>query len=215
MTRQQILTQIEESGIIAVIRLTDIQKLESIIQALSSGGMNALEITMTTPGAIDIIKALSKNNPSNFLIGAGTVLDPETARMAILAGAQFVVGPTLNIEVIKLTHRYDKVVIPGAFTPTEILTAWDHGADVVKVFPATAVGPKYFKDVLGPLPQVRLTPTGGVSLENAVEFIRAGAFCLGVGSALLDTKMIAESNWKGLADKAAAFKRAVQEGRQK
>ncbi|MEE4310388.1 MAG: bifunctional 4-hydroxy-2-oxoglutarate aldolase/2-dehydro-3-deoxy-phosphogluconate aldolase [candidate division KSB1 bacterium] len=214
MRRQETLKKIEDAGVIAVIRLSDVKKLEKIIESLAKGGMNALEITMTTPGALDIMKELSQNNTSGFLIGAGTVLDPETARMAIVAGAEFVVGPVLNIDVIKMVHRYDKVVIPGAFTPTEILNAWDHGADVVKVFPATAGGPKYFKDVLGPLPQVKLTPTGGVSLNNAAEFIKAGACCLGVGSALLDKKMIAESDWDGLAGKAAAFIKAVEEGRQ-
>lgn len=214
MRRQETLKKIEDSGVIAVIRLSDVKKLEKIIESLAKGGMSALEITMTTPGALDIMKELSQNNTSGFLIGAGTVLDPETARMAIVAGAEFIVGPVLNIDVIKMAHRYDKVVIPGAFTPTEILNAWDHGADIVKVFPATAVGPKYFKDVMGPLPQVKLTPTGGVSLDNASEFIKAGACCLGVGSALLDKKMIAGSDWDGLAEKAAAFKKAVEEGRQ-
>jgi len=213
MDRYSILKKVEESGVIAVIRLTDVKKLGQIVDALSAGGLNALEITMTTPGALDIMKTLSASLSEDFLIGAGTVLDSETARMAILAGAQFIVGPTLNIDVIKMAHRYDKVVIPGAFTPTEILTAWDYGADVVKVFPATAVGPKYFKDVKGPLPQVKLTPTGGVSLENAAEFIRCGAFCLGVGSALLNKSMIAESDWDGLANNAKAFKDAVDQGR--
>lgn len=168
---------------------------------------------MTTPGALEIIKDISKNISGEFLIGAGTVLDPETARLAILAGAQFIVGPILNIEMIKMVHRYDKVVIPGAFTPTEIMTAWDAGADIIKVFPATALGPTYFKDILGPLPQVKLTPTGGVSLNNAAEFIMAGACCLGVGSALIKKDIVANSDWEALTERAGAFIKEVENGR--
>lgn len=213
MNRQEIVRRLEEGGIIAVIRLSDTKRVSSIIDALSKGGVTALEITMTTPGAIDVIKEISATVGNDFLVGVGTVLDPETARMAILAGAQFVVGPILNIDMIKMAHRYDKAVIPGAFTPSEIMTAWDSGADIVKVFPATAVGPKYFKDVHGPLPQVKLTPTGGVSLANAAEFIRAGACCIGVGSALIEKKFVAESNWPALTERASAFVTEIKKGR--
>jgi 2-dehydro-3-deoxyphosphogluconate aldolase / (4S)-4-hydroxy-2-oxoglutarate aldolase len=213
MSRLEILRQIEESGILAVIRLNDTKKLNNIIDALSKGGVKALEITMTTPNAIDVIKSVSNEVGDDFLVGAGTVLDPETARLTILAGAQFVVGPTLNLEMIKLVHRYDKVVIPGAFTPTEILKAWDAGADIVKVFPATALGPKYFKDVHGPLPQVKLTPTGGVDLSNAAEFIKCGASCLGVGTALIDKKFVADSDWDSLTERAASFVEEIKKGR--
>ncbi len=215
MNRTEVLAKIEECGIIAVIRLADISKLEGIIGALTKGGIHALEITMTTPNAPEIISQLSHRYNGEFLIGAGTVLDTETARMVIQAGATFVVSPVLNPDMIRLVHRYDRLMISGAFTPTEILCAWENGADVVKVFPATALGPKYFKDIHGPLPQVRLTPTGGVSLENASEFIRAGACCLGVGTALLDKKMIAESEWEQLTIRASEFVTTVKEGRSK
>lgn len=213
MSRIKIVNLIEASGIVAVIRLNDTQKLDAVITALGKGGVKVLEITMTTPGALEIIKDISKNISGEFLIGAGTVLDPETARLAILAGAQFIVGPILNIEMIKMVHRYDKVVIPGAFTPTEIMTAWDAGADIIKVFPATALGPTYFKDILGPLPQVKLTPTGGVSLNNAAEFIMAGACCLGVGSALIKKDIVANSDWEALTERAGAFIKEVENGR--
>ena len=213
MDRLTVTGKLIDSGLVAVIRLNSGAKLPGIIEALCQGGVNALEITMTTPGALAIIKDIAEKTGDDFLIGAGSVLDPETARQAILNGAQFVVGPVFNPEVLRLCHRYDKVDIPGAFTPTEILAAWEQGADIVKVFPATTLGPGYMKDVLGPLPQVKLLPTGGVTLANAAEFIRAGACCLGVGTALLDKKMIAAEDWPALAKHAAAFRAAVLDGR--
>jgi 2-dehydro-3-deoxyphosphogluconate aldolase / (4S)-4-hydroxy-2-oxoglutarate aldolase len=213
--RHDIVKRIEDSGVIAVIRMSNTEKLQQVITAISNGGVKALEITMTTPDAIEVIKKISKQISSDFMLGVGPVLDPETARAAILAGAEFVVGPTLNLDVIKMAHRYDKAVFPGAFTPTEILTAWENGADVVKVFPATALGPNFFKDVRGPLPQVKMTPTGGVSLDNAAEFIKCGAACLGVGTAMLDKKLIDASDWDGLSKLAAAFVAEVKKGRQK
>ena len=146
-----------------------------VIDALGAGGVRALEVTMTVPRAIQLIDAIAPTLPPDFVIGAGTILDPETARAAILAGARFIVGPVFNRAVIDLCHRYDVAVMPGCFTPTEILQAWEAGADVVKVFPATALGPSYFKDIRGPLPQVKLMPTGGVTLENAGDWIGAGA----------------------------------------
>ncbi|HPC37208.1 MAG TPA: bifunctional 4-hydroxy-2-oxoglutarate aldolase/2-dehydro-3-deoxy-phosphogluconate aldolase, partial [Candidatus Marinimicrobia bacterium] len=202
MDRQTITAKLIESGLVAVIRLDSGEKLPGIISALRQGGINALEITMTTPGALEIIKNFAAQTGTDFLIGAGSVLDAETARLAILNGAQFIVGPIFNPEVIRMCHRYDKPAIPGAFTPTEILTAWEQGADLVKVFPTTALGPSYIKDILGPLPQVKLLPTGGVTLENAAEFIRSGACCLGVGTALLNKKMIAADDWQALAKHA-------------
>ncbi|HPC35520.1 MAG TPA: bifunctional 4-hydroxy-2-oxoglutarate aldolase/2-dehydro-3-deoxy-phosphogluconate aldolase [Candidatus Marinimicrobia bacterium] len=213
MDRQTITAKLIESGLVAVIRLDGDEKLPGIISALRQGGVNALEITMTTPGALEIIKNFAAQTGEDFLIGAGSVLDAETARLAILNGAQFIVGPIFNPEVIRLCHRYDKPAIPGAFTPTEILAAWEQGADIVKVFPATALGPGYMKDILGPLPQVKLLPTGGVTLENAAEFIRSGACCLGVGTALLNKKMIAADDWQALAKHAEAFRSAVLAGR--
>ena len=168
---------------------------------------------MTVPGAITLIEQLAPRLPREFVLGAGTILDAETARLAILAGARFVVGPVLNEAVVRLCHRYDVAAMPGCFTPTEILTAWEAGADIVKVFPATVLGPAYFKDVRGPLPQVRLMPTGGVSLANAGDWIEAGAVAIGVGTALVDTKAVSAGDYGEISRKAAAFVAAVAAAR--
>jgi len=213
MERQQILNSLISSGIIAVIRLSEDKKIDYIISALSEGGVKSLEITMTTPNAIDIIKNISKKNKGDFLIGVGSVLDPETANAAIHSGAQFIVSPILNVDIIKMGHRYDKVVIPGAFTPTEIINAWESGGDIVKIFPATVLGPKYFKDIHGPMPQVKLSPTGGVNINNAADFIKAGAVCLGVGSALIDKKLVENSDWEQLSKRATTLVEEVRKGR--
>jgi 2-dehydro-3-deoxyphosphogluconate aldolase/(4S)-4-hydroxy-2-oxoglutarate aldolase len=213
MTRQETVSFIEENGVVAVIRLGETKKMMDILRALKAGGVRVFEFTLTTPHALDFIEEYAGKNDGETVVGAGTVLDPETARLAILAGAQFIVGPALNLRTMETVHRYGKAMIPGSYTPTEILTAWENGADMVKVFPATTLGPGYFKDVLGPLPQVKLTPTGGVVLNNVADFIKAGACCVGVGTALLDKKMIVESDWKGLAGHAAAFVREVKKGR--
>jgi 2-dehydro-3-deoxyphosphogluconate aldolase/(4S)-4-hydroxy-2-oxoglutarate aldolase len=191
MNRLQVVQAIEANGVVAVIRMKEPEKLRAVVDALADGGVRALEVTMTVPRAIEMIAQLAPTLPEGFLLGAGTVLDPETARLAILAGARFVVGPVFRPDVISMCHRYDVAAMPGCFTPTEILSAWEAGADVVKVFPATALGPGFFKDVRGPLPQVKLMPTGGVTLDNAGEWIRAGAVAVGVGTALLDAKAIA------------------------
>jgi 2-dehydro-3-deoxyphosphogluconate aldolase/(4S)-4-hydroxy-2-oxoglutarate aldolase len=213
MEKNTILQIIEDSGIIAVIRLSETQKLEKIIAALSRGGLRALEITMTTPNAQGLINDLSQKFDGEFLLGAGTVLDAKTAEQVIKAGAQFIVSPILDVNIIKKTKELNKVSIPGAFSPTEIFQAWYSGADIVKIFPATALGPRFFKDIHGPLPDIKMTPTGGVSLENAAEFIRAGASCLGVGTALLDKKMIADNDWDGLTENAQKFVNEVKKGR--
>ena len=213
MNRQQIVEMIEKSGVVVVVRLDRSDQLDKIIDALANGGVRVLEITMTMPNAVDIIRNISKTLSDEFLIGASTLLDPETARRVIAAGAEFIVSPVFNPNVLKVAHEYDKVVLPGAFSATEILTAWNAGADIVKVFPATVVGPKYFKDIRGPLPQVKLIPTGGVTVDNAEEFIRCGAVCLGVGSALLDKQMIKNQDWVGIEKRAKEFKTAVKRGR--
>jgi len=213
MNRQNIVKRIEESGIIAVIRLNGSDHLGNIIDALAKGGVRALEITMTTPNAVEIIRNISQTLSDEFLIGAGTVLDSVTAEAVIEAGAKFVVSPVYKPEIIKTTHKFDKAVLAGAFSATEILAAWEAGADIVKVFPATVVGPRYFKDIHGPLPDIKLTPTGGVTVNNAEEFIRCGAVCLGVGSALLDKQMIGNQDWPGLTEQARQFKAAVERGR--
>lgn len=210
MTKDEVLRIILETKVIAVIRMTDTEKLIKVIEAVKKGGVRAIEITMTTPGALDVIKSLSVRKEPGVVIGAGTVLDPETAESVIRAGAEFVVSPVLNKKVIKLCNDYGKMVAPGAMTPTEILKAWQKGADIVKIFPATSLGPKYFKDIKGPLPQVRLMPTGGVDLNNAAEFIRNGACCVGIGTALLDKEAIQAGDWAVLTEKAAELIASVQ-----
>lgn len=213
MNKEQYVQALIDTGIVAVIRVNNAEELLDTTIALNKGGVRALEITMTSPGALDAISEATKKLGDEAIIGVGSVLDPETARMAILAGAKFVVGPVLNIDLIKLCQRYSVPCIPGAFTPTEILRAWEAGADVVKVFPATKLGPSFFKDVLGPMPQVRLTPTGGVNLENAGEFIKAGASFVGVGSALVNKKLIAEKKWDELSALAAKFIKTIKAAR--
>ena len=212
--RQQIVQRIEQCGVVAVIRLQDPDRLRGVIDALGAGGVRALEVTMTVPRAIQLIDAIAPGLPAEFVIGAGTILDPETARAAILAGARFVVGPVFNRAVVDLCHRYDVAVMPGCFTPTEILQAWDAGADVVKVFPATALGPSYFKDIRGPLPQVKLMPTGGVTLENAGDWIAAGAVAIGAGTAMIDATAVAAGDWTAITRRAAAFVEAVRRARE-
>ena len=188
--RERITRAIEDCGVVAIIRLKDPGKLRGVVDALAEGGLRALEITMTVPRAIELIAEIAPTLPSGFLLGAGTVLDVQTARRAIDAGAQFLVSPVFRAELIEAGHAQDVPVMPGCFTPTEILAAWDAGADLVKVFPATALGPGYLKDVRAPLPQVKLMPTGGVTVDNAGDWIRAGAVAVGVGSALLDGNVV-------------------------
>lgn len=202
VSRTDILQRILEKKAIAVIRMTDVTRLMRVIEAIRAGGVECVEITMTVPGAVDVIRDVSQSIGDEALIGAGTILDAETARQAIEAGADFIVGPVLDRGVIETAHRYEKVVIPGAFSPGEIVAAWRAGADIVKVFPATVLGPGYFKDLRGPLPQIRLCPTGGVTVENAGEWIKAGACCVGIGTDLLDKKAIAEDRYEVLTEKA-------------
>jgi len=210
MTKDEVLRVILDTKVIAVIRMPDTEKLIKVVDAIKRGGVKVIEITMTTPGALDMIKNLSGQKSPGVVIGAGTVLDPETAASVIQAGAEFVVSPALNKKVIKLCNDCDKLVAPGALTPTEILKAWQKGADIVKIFPATSFGPRYFKDIKGPLPHVRLMPTGGVDLDNAAEFVRNGACCVGIGTALLDKKAIQTGDWDALTEKAARLIRSVQ-----
>jgi len=204
-----------DCGVIAVVRLDSGDQLVRSAQALREGGVKVIEFTMTTPNALDMIKEASKTMPGDVLLGAGTVLDPETARAAILAGAQFSVSPSLNPKVIEMCHRYSKVCIPGALTPTEILTAWECGADVVKVFPATLGGPQYFKDLAGPFPQIRLLPTGGVSLANAGDFIKAGAVAVAAGSNLVDRKAVREGRFDAITETARKYVEAIKAARAK
>ncbi len=213
-SRSKNLAVIKACGVVAVLRADSPDALVQVAQAIGRGGIGAVEITMTTPGALDAIGECANRLGDEILLGAGTVLDSETARAAILAGAEYIVTPTLNPDVITLCRRYGKVVIPGALTPTEILTAWECGADIVKVFPATAVGPRYFKDVKAPLPQIDLMPTGGVDLDNAGDFIRAGACAVAVGGNLVDKAAVAAGEWQVLTDTARKYVDAVRNARQ-
>src|SRR4051794_13760267 len=213
MTRSHQLQRVLDAGIVAVVRAPDPAGLVEVIRALAAGGVTVAEVTLTVPNALDVIRAAKAALGDSVLLGAGTVLDPETCRAALLAGAEFVVAPTLNLDVIRLCRRYDKLVMPGAFTPTEILAAWEAGADVVKVFPADVVGPAFFKAMRGPLPQVRLMPTGGVDLATAADFLKAGACCLGVGSQLVDPKLVAARAFDRLRDLAAQYVEVVRRAR--
>ena len=189
-SRRELIDTIGELGVVAIIRMKDAGKLRAVFDALAEGGVRAIEVTMTVPDAVSLIRKLAGSIPSNIVLGAGTVVDAETARAVIDAGARFVVSPVFRPEVVRACHERGAAAAPGCFTPTEILNAHDLGADVIKVFPATALGPQFIKDIRAPLPQLKLMPTGGVSLDNAGEWIRAGAVAVGAGSALLDAKAI-------------------------
>ncbi|OPX24960.1 MAG: 2-dehydro-3-deoxyphosphogluconate aldolase [Candidatus Latescibacteria bacterium 4484_107] len=201
-TKQEMLQLVADTGAVAVLRIPDPAQVMPVFEALKDGGVKCIEITMSTPNAIEVIAELAKTVPEDIALGVGTVLDPETARAAILAGAEFVVAPTTNFDVIRMCQRYDKVVMPGAFTPTEILAAWEAGADVVKVFPASLGGPGLIKAIKGPLPQITLLPTGGVTIENAAEFIRAGSIAVGIGGKLIDKQAMAEGKFEIIREKA-------------
>lgn len=207
-----ILDQIIDCGVVAVLRADSPTQLMDVSKALREGGVVAIEVTMTVPGALKVIEEASAKM-TDTIVGVGTVLDPETARAAILAGAEYVVSPTLNLDVIAMAKRYGKLVMPAGFSPTEILSAWQAGADVVKVFPAGVGGPSFFKDVLGPLPQVRLMPTGGVDAKTTPEFIKAGAVAVGAGSAMVDKKAVANKDWATLTATAKSFVDAVKQAR--
>ena len=194
--RCEVTAQVEAFGVVAVIRLKDPGKLRATVDAMAEGGVRALEVTMTVPRAVELIRELAPSLPEGFLLGAGTVTDPDTARQVIDAGASFVVSPIFRPDVIAACHERDVPAMPGCFSPTEIFTAHQCGADVVKVFPATALGPQFIRDVRAPLPQVKLMPTGGVTLDNAGDWIRAGAVAVGLGSALLDVRAIEDGRFE-------------------
>jgi len=209
MNRDRVLETILERKIVAVVRSPDGDKLVEVAKALAAGGVTVMEITFTVPNALDVLKAVRSTMGDSVTLGAGTVLDPETARAAILAGAEFVVAPNTNAQVIKLCRRYSTPVMPGAYTPTEILKAWELGADVVKVFPADTGGPAYLRAVSAPLPQVRLMPTGGVDLTTAADFLNAGACCLGVGSSLVEKAALAAGDMNRITSLAKSFVEVV------
>lgn len=206
MNKTDVLNRIRATGLVPVVRADSAEHAMRAVAALRAGGLDVLELTMTVPGAIDVIRALCSDSASNALIGAGTVLDPETAQSCIEAGAQFIVSPALNEETVKFCREQDVAVFPGALTPTEVVRAWRAGADAVKVFPAGAVGgASYLKALKAPLPQIELIPTGGVSLKTAADFIRAGAMALGVGADLVDPKALHEDNDALITQRAREF----------
>jgi 2-dehydro-3-deoxyphosphogluconate aldolase/(4S)-4-hydroxy-2-oxoglutarate aldolase len=213
MSKETHLRHVLDSGIVAVVRSPDSDQLVEVCRALADGGVSVVEITMTVPDALDVVRAVRRALGDRVLLGAGTILDPETGRAAFLAGAEYLVAPTLNLDVVRLCQRYDKLVMPGCFTPTEILAAWEAGADVVKVFPAEVLGPAFFRAMRGPLPQVRLMPTGGVDLNTAADFLKAGACCLGIGSQLVEPKAVAEHNFDRIRELAHQYVQIVRQTR--
>jgi 2-dehydro-3-deoxyphosphogluconate aldolase/(4S)-4-hydroxy-2-oxoglutarate aldolase len=213
MNRKETVARIIEYGVVAVIRMKDTDRLLKVIEAVREGGVKCIEITMTVPGAVEIIRQLSGKVPKDVLIGAGTVVNEETALKVIDAGAMFVVGPVINLGMVSACIGRDVPVMPGCYTPTEILTAWNAGADIIKVFPATTLGPKYFKDLRGPFPDIRLMPTGGVTIDNVGEWIVAGACAVGIGSDLLDKKAIDEGRYEVLTERAARMVMNVRKAR--
>ena len=214
MNKHDVLAKIREVGLIPVIRAESPEAAGRAIDAIRAGGVPILEITMTVPGAVDLIGDMARKYGKDAVVGAGTVLDPETARACILAGAQFVVSPSLNLETIACCRRYGVAVLPGALTPTEVVAAWQAGADMVKVFPAGALGgASYIKALKAPLPQIDLVPTGGVSLKTAADFIKAGATALGVGADLVDTQALAAGQAGEITRKAREFVDLVKAAR--
>lgn len=215
MDRAERVRQIIDSGIVAIVRSQDAKQLVGVAKALADGGVRAVEITMTVPDALSVIREVHRELGDRIILGAGTILDTETGRAAILAGAEYLVSPVLNLDLIKLCNRYDKGIMPGVFSPTEILTAYEAGADVCKVFPAEVLGPAFFKAVRGPLPQVKMMPTGGVDLTTAAKFLEAGACCLGVGSQLVEPKAVADGNFDRIRDLASQYVQIVRDFRSK
>jgi 2-dehydro-3-deoxyphosphogluconate aldolase/(4S)-4-hydroxy-2-oxoglutarate aldolase len=213
MSRDKTLSRVLSSGVVAVLRASTGDVLLDVAEALLAGGVEAIEVTFTVPGAHRVIEQVAAKLGNRVLLGAGTVLDPETARIAILSGAEFIVGPSVNLEVIRLCRRYDKAVMPGALTPTEVVTAWEAGADIVKIFPSELTGPGYLKALGGPLPQVRMMPTGGVNLDTAADFLRAGACALGIGGSLVEAKAVANHDMTRIETLARQYTDIVRQTR--
>ncbi|MEZ6057068.1 MAG: bifunctional 4-hydroxy-2-oxoglutarate aldolase/2-dehydro-3-deoxy-phosphogluconate aldolase [Planctomycetaceae bacterium] len=214
MSAHSNLQRVLDLGLVAIIRAPSGDQLVKVSQALYDGGIDVIEVTFTVPGVLDTLRQVHNELGDRILLGAGTVLDTETARAAILAGAEYIVTPTVNVDVIRLCRRYDKLVMCGAFTPTEILTAWEAGADIVKVFPADIGGPSYLKNVHGPLPQIRLLPTGGVNLDTLPAFVKAGACAVGLGSALVEQEALKKGDMSRIQQQAAAFVAKMKEARE-
>ncbi|MHC4404732.1 MAG: bifunctional 4-hydroxy-2-oxoglutarate aldolase/2-dehydro-3-deoxy-phosphogluconate aldolase [Planctomycetota bacterium] len=213
MAKDADVARIVRCGVVAAMRAPSGEMLADVAQALLEGGVEAIEVTFTVPRAHRVLEQVADRLGDKILLGAGTVLDPETARTAFLAGAEFIVAPTVNLDVIRLCRRYDKAVMPGALTPTEVLTAWEAGADIVKVFPSDLTGPGYLKALHGPLPQIRLLPTGGVNLDTAADFLRAGACALGIGGALVEKKAVAAGHMDRVESLARQYVEIVKKTR--
>ncbi len=205
LQHHEILNQLLQERLVAILRANSGELLVDVCKALIQGGLRCIEITMTVPGALRILEEAKAELGEQMLLGAGSVLDPETARQAILAGADYIISPNTNVETIQLAKRYGKPAIPGAFTPTEIVNAWQSGADIVKLFPSDSLGPAYVKAVKAPLPQIRIMPTGGVNLETLADFLSAGACAVGIGSSLLKKNWLDERNFKALEAEARKY----------
>jgi 2-dehydro-3-deoxyphosphogluconate aldolase/(4S)-4-hydroxy-2-oxoglutarate aldolase len=216
MNKQSVLSAILEIGVVPVVRTSSAETAVRAIEAVVRGGIRAAEVTMTVPGAIHALEKLADEFGDKIVLGAGTVLDPETARVCMLAGAEFFVTPALNVRTIEMARRYSKAIMPGALTPTEVLAAWEAGADMVKVFPCGAVGgPKYIRSLKAPFPQIEMIPTGGVSLETTAEFLKAGACAVAVGAELIDAETIADGRYEVFEERARQFLAEVAKGRAK
>ncbi|HTO94936.1 MAG TPA: bifunctional 4-hydroxy-2-oxoglutarate aldolase/2-dehydro-3-deoxy-phosphogluconate aldolase [Bacteroidota bacterium] len=213
MKKNETLDAMLAGGVVAVIRMKDAERLSRVVMAIREGGVNCIEITMTVPGAVEIIAGMVKTLPPDVIVGAGTVTDKGTAIDVLTAGAKFVVSPVFRPDVVSVTRAAGVVSVPGCYTPTEILSAWEAGADIVKVFPATTLGPKYFKDIAGPFPHIRLMPTGGVTIDNVGEWIKAGAVAVGIGGDLLDKKAIEEGRYEVLTERAARMVKNFRDAR--
>jgi 2-dehydro-3-deoxyphosphogluconate aldolase / (4S)-4-hydroxy-2-oxoglutarate aldolase len=214
MTKQTILSSIIDIGIVPVIRTTSAEAAVKSIEAIYNGGIRAAEITMTVPGAVRALEKVADKFGDKIVLGAGTVLDPETARVCMLAGAEFFVSPSLKLATIEMAKRYSKVIMPGALTPTEVLTAWEAGADIVKIFPCGNLGgPKYIKGLRAPFPHIEMIPTGGVNLETAGEFLKAGACAVAVGAELVDAKSVKEGRFEVIEEKARLYLAAIAKAR--
>jgi len=213
MTKIEVLNTIRETGVIAIMRAQSSDQLIAAADAIKKGGVTVIEVTMTTPGALGVIATAKERYGSDVAFGAGSVLDPETGRAAILAGADFVVSPILNLGLIELCNRYGVATMPGCYSPTEVLTGWEAGADLIKLFPASFGGPDLVKAILAPLPQVQIVPVGGVNLDTAADFIRKGAVALGVGSSLVSQKLLDSGDLDELTRRATAYVEEVRKGR--
>jgi 2-dehydro-3-deoxyphosphogluconate aldolase/(4S)-4-hydroxy-2-oxoglutarate aldolase len=214
MYRHEILSRMLKTGVVAIVRLNSAESLQEVADAIVAGGVDVIEFTMTTPGALGILEAATRKLGDGVILGAGTVLDAESARAAILAGAKFIVSPSLDRGTIEVCHRYGAAAVPGVLTPTEITAALGWGADLIKLFPASVGGPEYLKAVRAPLPQAPLVPTGGVEVENAGAYIRAGAVAVAVGGSLVNAKLVADREFSRMTEIARRLVHEVRAARE-